>query len=76
MGLTFSALDPFIPATGGVISLAALGANSEISAYNPARGYLYAVGGGSGAMVVSALRDPANPQAVARATSTAVRAAV
>ncbi|MEA5410786.1 hypothetical protein VB737_03310 [Synechococcus sp. BA-120 BA3] len=70
MGLTFSALDPFIPATGGVISLAALGANSEISAYNPASGYLYTVGGGSGAIVVSDLRDPANPQAVARATST------
>lgn len=70
MGLTFSALDPFVQATNGVISLADLGANAEISAYNPASGYLYTVGGGSGAIVVSDLRDPANPQAVARATST------
>ncbi len=70
MGLTFSALDPFIPATGGVISLANLGANAEISAYNPASGYLYTVGGGSGAIVVSDLRDPGSPLAVARATST------
>lgn len=70
MGLTFSALDPFIPATSGVISLANLGANAEISAYNPASGYLYTVGGGSGAIVVSDLRDPAIPLAVARATST------
>jgi 2',3'-cyclic-nucleotide 2'-phosphodiesterase/3'-nucleotidase/5'-nucleotidase len=70
MGLTFSALDPFIPATSGVISLANLGANAEISAYNPATGYLYSVGGGSGAIVVSDLRDPASPLAVARATST------
>jgi 2',3'-cyclic-nucleotide 2'-phosphodiesterase (5'-nucleotidase family) len=70
MALTFSALDPVVQATDGVISLAALGANAEISAYNPATGYLYTVGGGSGAIVVSDLRDPANPQAVARATST------
>ena len=70
MALTFSALDPFIQATSGVISLADLGANAEISAYNPASGYLYTVGGGSGAIVVSDLRDPANPLAVARATST------
>ncbi len=70
MGLTFSALDPFIPATSGVISLANLGANAEISAYNPASGYLYTVGGGSGAIVVSDLREPAIPFAVARATST------
>ncbi|WP_416233175.1 choice-of-anchor I domain-containing protein [Cyanobium gracile] len=70
MALTFSALDPFIQATDGVISLGSLGANAEISAYNPASGYLYTVGGGSGAIVVSDLRDPANPQTVARATST------
>ncbi len=70
MALTFSALDPVVQATDGVISLAALGANAEISAYNPATGYLYTVGGGSGSIVVSDLRDPANPQAVARATST------
>ena len=46
----------------------ALGANAEISAYNPASGYLYTVGGGSGAIVVSDLRNPATPVAVAKAT--------
>jgi len=70
MALTFSALDPFVQATNGVISLGSLEANAEISAYNPTSGFLYTVGGGSGAIVVSDLRNPASPLAVARATST------
>jgi 2',3'-cyclic-nucleotide 2'-phosphodiesterase (5'-nucleotidase family) len=70
MALTFSALDPLVQASNGVISLADLGANAEISAYSPTTGYLYTVGGGSGAIVVSDLRNPASPLAVARATST------
>jgi 2',3'-cyclic-nucleotide 2'-phosphodiesterase (5'-nucleotidase family) len=65
MALTFSALDPFIQATNGVISLASLGANAEISAYSPTTGFLYTVGGGSGAIVVTDLSDPATPKAVA-----------
>jgi len=70
MSLIFSAINPAIAANGGTLDIASLEANSEISAYNPESGYLYTVGGGSGAIVVSDLRDPASPQAVARATST------
>ena len=44
------------------------GANAEISAYNSSSGYLYTVGGGSGAIVVSDLRDPAAAKIVAKAT--------
>ncbi len=65
MALTFTALDPTIQATNGVISLANLGANAEISAYSPTTGFLYTVGGGSGAIVVTDLNDPATPKAVA-----------
>jgi 2',3'-cyclic-nucleotide 2'-phosphodiesterase (5'-nucleotidase family) len=68
VALVFSLLDPAIAADQGVLDLAALGANAEISAYNAASGYLYTVGGGSGAIVVSDLSDPANPKAVAVAT--------
>jgi len=57
-----------VGASNGVLDVAALGANAEISAYNPESGFLYTVGGGSGAIVVSDLRNPANPQAVAIAT--------
>ncbi|MCE2837578.1 MAG: esterase-like activity of phytase family protein [Cyanobium sp. 49614_E6] len=54
----------------GVLTLAAQGANAEISAYNQTSGYLYTVGGGSGAMVVSDLRRPAAANIVAKATPT------
>ncbi len=67
MALTFAPVTPSVGAINGVLNLAveALGANAEITAYNPSSGYAYTVGGGSGAVVVSDLRDPANPQAVA-----------
>ncbi|QVL52832.1 MAG: esterase-like activity of phytase family protein [Cyanobium sp. M30B3] len=68
MALAFNLLAPAITAQDGVIDVSALGANAEISAYNPITGYLYTVGGGSGAIVVSDLSDPANPKAVAVAT--------
>ena len=51
----------------GLLSAAAQGANAEISAYNPASGYLYTVGGGSGSILVSDLRDVASPKIVAKA---------
>jgi 2',3'-cyclic-nucleotide 2'-phosphodiesterase (5'-nucleotidase family) len=68
VALVFSLLDPAVAAVGGVIDVSALGANAEISAYNPSTGYLYTVGGGSGAIVVSDLSDPLNPSTVAIAT--------
>jgi hypothetical protein len=69
VALVFSLLDPTIEANQGVLDLAALGANAEISAYSSEFGYLYTVGGGSGAIVVSDLRDPTSPKAVAVATA-------
>jgi len=68
VALIFQPIDPVVSAVNGVINVSALGANAEISAYDPASGYLYTVGGGSGSVVVSDLRDPANAQAVAIAT--------
>jgi 2',3'-cyclic-nucleotide 2'-phosphodiesterase (5'-nucleotidase family) len=68
VALVFSLLDPAVAAVGGMIDVSALGANAEISAYNPSTGYLYTVGGGSGAIVVSDLSDPLNPSTVAIAT--------
>ncbi|MEX1317898.1 MAG: esterase-like activity of phytase family protein [Synechococcaceae cyanobacterium] len=65
MALAFLPLDPFVQASNGVLPLADLDANAEISAYNPESGFLYTVGGGSGAIVVTDLRNPAMPQAVA-----------
>jgi len=65
MSLVFNLLDPAVVAVEGVLSLASLGANAEISAYSADTGYLYTVGGGSGAIVVSDLTDPSNPRAVA-----------
>ncbi|MEB3167329.1 MAG: esterase-like activity of phytase family protein [Synechococcaceae cyanobacterium] len=65
MALSFLPLNPSLAASGGVLTLADLGANAEISAYSTQSGFLYTVGGGSGAIVVSDLRDPANPRAVA-----------
>ena len=68
MALVFNLLTPSVAALDGVINAKTLGANAEISAFNPASGYLYTVGGGSGAIVVSDLRNPAAPVAVAKAT--------
>lgn len=67
MALVFAPISPVVGAANGVINIAALGANAEISAFNPVSGYLYTVGGGSGGIVVSDLRNPAAPMAVARA---------
>ena len=47
--------------------MGAQGANAEISAYNQVSGYLYTVGGGSGAIVVSDLRNPTAAKIVAKA---------
>jgi 2',3'-cyclic-nucleotide 2'-phosphodiesterase/3'-nucleotidase/5'-nucleotidase len=67
LSLTFSLITPPVVAVGGNLSMAAQLANAEISAFNPASGYLYTVGGGSGSIVVSDLRNPATPRIVARA---------
>ena len=68
LALTFTTLSPSVAAVDGALNVAALGANAEISAYNPTTRYLYTVGGGSGAIIVSDLRNPAAPVAVAKAT--------
>ncbi|MFM7394891.1 MAG: choice-of-anchor I domain-containing protein, partial [Cyanobium sp.] len=47
------------------LATAPLTANAEISAFNPASGYIYTVGGGSGSIVASDLTDPSRPKAVA-----------
>ena len=67
MSLTFSLLNPFVDAVSGVLNMSVQGANAEISAYNQASGYLYTVGGGSGAIVVSDLRNPTAAKIVAKA---------
>ncbi|MCX5958265.1 MAG: alkaline phosphatase D family protein [Cyanobacteria bacterium] len=67
MSLTFSLLNPSVDAVNGVLNMGAQGANAEISAYNPSSGYLYTVGGGSGAIVVSDLRNPTAAKIVAKA---------
>jgi len=74
VALNFALVQPAQAAINGVLDLATtnLGANAEISVYNPKSGYLYTVGGGSGALVVSDLRNPASPLAVARGTSDVV----
>jgi len=72
VSLVFNSLEPAAVAVGGVLSLGSFGANSEISAYSAESGYLYTVGGGSGALVISDLRNPASPVAVARGTSDVV----
>ncbi|MEB3319826.1 MAG: hypothetical protein VKI63_02665, partial [Cyanobium sp.] len=66
MALTFAPVVPAVSGINGVLDVAAQGGNAEISAYNPISGHLYTVGGGSGAIVVSDLSDPANPQVVAK----------
>jgi 2',3'-cyclic-nucleotide 2'-phosphodiesterase (5'-nucleotidase family) len=70
VSLLFSPLSPPVDAVNGVLAMAAQGANAEISAYNQTSGYLYTVGGGSGAVVVSDLRNPAAARIVAKATPT------
>jgi 2',3'-cyclic-nucleotide 2'-phosphodiesterase (5'-nucleotidase family) len=67
VSLTFSLLNPFVDAVSGVLNMSVQGANAEISAYNQASGYLYTVGGGSGAIVVSDLRNPTAAKIVAKA---------
>ena len=67
MSLTFSLLNPSVDAVSGVLNMSVQGANAEISAYNQASGYLYTVGGGSGAIVVSDLRNPTAAKIVAKA---------
>jgi phosphodiesterase/alkaline phosphatase D-like protein/2',3'-cyclic-nucleotide 2'-phosphodiesterase (5'-nucleotidase family) len=67
VSLTFSLLNPSVDAVSGVLNMGAQGANAEISAYNQASGYLYTVGGGSGAIVVSDLRNPTAAKIVAKA---------
>ncbi|MEB3362616.1 MAG: esterase-like activity of phytase family protein, partial [Synechococcaceae cyanobacterium] len=62
-------LTPPVAGVGGLLNMAALQANAEISAWNPDSRYLYTVGGGSGSIVVSDLRNPAAPQIVAVATA-------
>jgi Esterase-like activity of phytase/Cadherin domain len=70
MALTFALVEPAATAVSGNLSAAALGANAEISAYNKSSGYLYTVGGGSGAILVSDLTNPSNPKIVAKANAT------
>lgn len=67
VSLSFVQLESPIQGVNGVINLATapLTANAEISAFNPASGYMYTVGGGSGSIVVSDLTDPSRPKAVA-----------
>ena len=67
VALSFTPVNPAVAAVNGLLSAAAQGANAEISAYNPASGYLYTVGGGSGSILVSDLRDVASPKIVAKA---------
>jgi 2',3'-cyclic-nucleotide 2'-phosphodiesterase (5'-nucleotidase family) len=68
VSLTFSLVNPPVDAVNGVLNMSVQGANAEISAYNQASGYLYTVGGGSGAIVVSDLRNPTAAKIVAKAT--------
>jgi hypothetical protein len=68
VALAFRSINPSLASDNGVIDLSDLDANSEISAYNPSSGFLYTVGGSSGAIVVSDLRNPKAPAAVAIAT--------
>jgi 2',3'-cyclic-nucleotide 2'-phosphodiesterase (5'-nucleotidase family) len=67
VSLTFSLLNPSVDAVSGVLSMSVQGANAEISAYSQDSGYLYTVGGGSGAIVVSDLRIPSAAKIVAKA---------
>jgi sugar lactone lactonase YvrE len=68
VSLIFSLLNPSVDAVNGVLNMKVQSANAEISAYSPVSGYLYTVGGGSGAIVVSDLRNPVAAKIVAKAT--------
>ncbi len=71
MALQFVELNPALPnlmAEGGVLNAALQSVNAEISAYNPSFGYLYTVGGGSGSLLVSDLRNHGAARIVAKAT--------
>jgi 2',3'-cyclic-nucleotide 2'-phosphodiesterase (5'-nucleotidase family) len=67
VALAFALVTPPVVGAGGLLNMGAQGANSEISAFHAASGTLYTVGGGSGAIVVSDLRQPATPKIVAKA---------
>jgi hypothetical protein len=67
VALAFALVNPPVVGAGGLLNMGAQGANSEISALHLASGTLYTVGGGSGAIVVSDLRQPAAPRIVAKA---------
>jgi len=69
MAITFSAVTKSESnglVSGGLISVSDLGANAEISAYSKVHRFLYTVGGGSGSIVVTDLRDPTLPKVVAK----------
>jgi hypothetical protein len=69
MAITFSAVtksESNALVTGGLINVSGLGANAEISAYSTVHRFLYTVGGGSGGIVVTDLRDPTLPKVVAK----------
>ncbi|MBM5817092.1 MAG: hypothetical protein FJ083_11115, partial [Cyanobacteria bacterium K_Offshore_surface_m2_239] len=68
MSLAFALVNPPVVGVGGLLNMGGQGANSEISAFHPASGMLYTVGGGSGAIVVSDLRLPSQPKIVAKGT--------
>jgi len=68
MTINFLPLATPTVATNGLLDLKALGANAEITAYNPKSGYAYTVGGGSGAIIVIDLRNPTTPSAVGKGT--------
>jgi hypothetical protein len=63
--LIVNLLDPAVVAAEDVISMAIFGANAEISSYSADTSYLYTVGSGSGAIVVSDLTDPSNLTSIA-----------
>jgi 2',3'-cyclic-nucleotide 2'-phosphodiesterase (5'-nucleotidase family) len=67
VALSFTPVNPALAAVNGLLNASAQGVNAEISAYNPASGYLYTVGGASGGILVSDLRDVAGPKIVAKA---------
>ncbi len=68
MTISFLPLATPTVAVNGLLDLKALGANAEITAYNPKSGYAYTVGGGSGAIIVIDLRNPTAPTAVGKGT--------
>ncbi|WP_341884404.1 esterase-like activity of phytase family protein [Synechococcus sp. UW140] len=68
MTISFLPLSTPTLAVDGLLNLKSLGANAEITAYNPKSGYAYTVGGGSGAIIVIDLRNPTAPSAVGKGT--------